>query len=94
MLKRLLLSSIILSSIGLSAQTIDINIPGADPSVASNAYENYVFSDEYIKLDKTKMVSESYEASKNKPDMVEYKKSKVHYGIKARFSTGGRFHLS
>ena len=74
MLKRLLLSSIILSSIGLSAQAIDINIPGADPSVASNAYENYVFSDEYIKLDKTKMVSESYEASKNKPDMVEYKK--------------------
>lgn len=74
MLKRLLLSSIILSSIGLSAQAIDVNIPGADPSVASNAYENYVFSDKYIKLDKTKMVSESYEASKNKPDMVEYKK--------------------
>lgn len=43
MLKRLLLSSIILSSIGLSAQAIDINIPGADLSVASNAYENYVF---------------------------------------------------
>ena len=67
MLKRLLLSSIILSSIGLSAQAIDINIPGADPSVASNAYENYVFSDEYIKLDKTKMVNESYEASKKGP---------------------------
>lgn len=48
MLKRFLLSSIILSSIGLSAQAIDVNIPGADPSVASNAYENYVFSDEYI----------------------------------------------
>lgn len=74
MLKRLLLSSIILSSIGLSAQAIDVNIPGADPSVASNAYENYVFSDEYIKLDKTKMVSESYEASKDKPNMVDYKK--------------------
>ena len=94
MLKRLLLSSIILSSIGLSTQAIDVNIPGADPSVASNAYENYVFSDEYIKLDKTKMVSESYEASKNKPDMVEYKKSKVHYGIKGRYSTGDGFYLS
>ena len=66
----------------------------ADPSIALNAYENYVFSDEYIKLDKTKMVSESYEASKNKPDIVEYKKSKVHYGTKARFSTGGSFYLS
>ena len=29
MLKRLLLSSIILSSIGLSTQAIDVNIPGA-----------------------------------------------------------------
>ena len=78
MLKRLLLSSIILSSIGLSAQAININIPGADPSVASNAYENYVFSDEYIKLDKTKMVSESYEASKNKPDMGSIKKKTLY----------------
>ena len=94
MLKRLLLSVIILSAISGSSYAVDVNLPGADPSVALNAYENYVFSDEYIKLDKTKMVSESYEASKNKPDMVEYKKSKVHYGIKARFSTGGRFYLS
>ena len=94
MLKRLLLSAVILSAVSVSSYAVDVNIPGADPSVALNAYENYVFSDEYIKLDKTKMVSESYEASKNKPDMVEYKKSKVHYGIKARFSTGGRFYLS
>ena len=49
MLKRLLLSSIILSSIGLSAQAIDINIPGADPTIAKGAYEQGIYRTEKIK---------------------------------------------
>ena len=47
MLKRLLLSAAILSAVGVSSYAVDVNIPGADPSISKDAYQNY------RKVDKT-----------------------------------------
>ena len=47
MLKRLLLSAVILSAVGVSSYAVDVNIPGADPSISKDAYQNY------RKIDKT-----------------------------------------
>lgn len=41
MLKRLLLSAVILSAVGVSSYAVDVNIPGADPSISKDAYQNY-----------------------------------------------------
>ena len=47
MLKRLLLSAVILSAVSVSSYAVDVNIPGADPSISKDAYQNY------RKVDKT-----------------------------------------
>ena len=49
MLKRLLLSAIVLSAISVSSYAVDVNIPGADPSIAKDAYVQGVYSTENIK---------------------------------------------
>ena len=41
MLKRLLLSAVILSAVGVSSYAVDVNIPGADPTISKDAYQNY-----------------------------------------------------
>ena len=41
MLKRLLLSAVILSAVSVSSYAVDVNIPSADPSISKDAYQNY-----------------------------------------------------
>ena len=47
MLKRLLLSAVILSTVGVSSYAVDVNLPGADSTISKDAYQNY------RKVDKT-----------------------------------------
>ena len=49
MLKRLLLSTVILSAVSVSIYAVDVNIPGADPSIAKDVYVQGVYSTENIK---------------------------------------------
>ena len=49
MLKRLLLSAVILSAISVSSYAVDVNIPGADPSISKDVYVQGVYSTEKIK---------------------------------------------
>ena len=49
MLKRLLLSAIILSAVSVSSYAVDVNIPGADPSIPKDVYVQGVYSTEKIK---------------------------------------------
>lgn len=49
MLKQLLLSVIVLSAVSVSSYAIDVNIPGADPTIAKDVYEQGIYSTEKIK---------------------------------------------
>lgn len=49
MLKRLLLSAVILSAVSVSSYAVDVNIPGADPSISKDVYVQGVYSTEKIK---------------------------------------------
>ena len=49
MLKRLLLSAVILSAVSVSSYAVDVNIPGADPSIPKDVYIQGVYSTEKIK---------------------------------------------
>ena len=49
MLKRLLLSAIVLSAVSVSSYAIDVSIPGADPTIPKNAYEQEIYRTEKIK---------------------------------------------
>lgn len=49
MLKRLLLSTVILSAVSVSSYAVDVNIPGADPSISKDVYVQGVYSTEKIK---------------------------------------------
>ena len=49
MLKRLLLSVVILSAVSVSSYAVDVNIPGADPSIPKDVYVQGVYSTEKIK---------------------------------------------
>ena len=49
MLKRLLLSTVILSAVNVSSYAVDVNIPGADPSIPKDVYVQGVYSTEKIK---------------------------------------------
>ena len=41
MMKRVLMATLCLSCVTLGGHAIDINIPGADPTVSKDAYQNY-----------------------------------------------------
>ena len=41
MMKRILMATLCLSCVAFSSNAIDINIPGADPTVSKDAYQNY-----------------------------------------------------
>ena len=41
MMKRVLMATLCLSCVAFSSNAIDINIPGADPTVLKDAYQNY-----------------------------------------------------
>ena len=49
MLKRLLLSVVILSAVSVSSYAVDVNLPGADPSIPKDVYVQGVYSTEKIK---------------------------------------------
>ena len=49
MLKRLLLSVMVLSAVSVSSYAVDVNIPGADPSIPKDVYIQGVYSTEKIK---------------------------------------------
>ena len=49
MLKRLLLSAIVLSAVSVSSYAVDVNIPGADPSIPKDVYVQGIYSTEKIK---------------------------------------------
>jgi len=49
MLKRLLLSAVILSAVSVSSYAVDVNIPGADPNIPKDVYVQEVYSTEKIK---------------------------------------------
>ena len=48
MLKRLLLSAVILSAVSVSSYAVDVNIPGADPSISRDAYVQAVYTTDKI----------------------------------------------
>ena len=41
MMKRALMAALCFSFVTLGSQAIDINIPGADPTISKDAYQNY-----------------------------------------------------
>ncbi|WP_295781607.1 hypothetical protein [uncultured Veillonella sp.] len=45
MMKRALMAALCFSFVTLGSQAIDINIPGADPTISKDAYQNYRKSD-------------------------------------------------
>ena len=49
MLKRLLLSAIVLSAVSVSSYAADVNIPGADSTITKDAYEQGLYRTEKIK---------------------------------------------
>ena len=49
MIKRLLLSAIVLSTVSVSSYAVDVNIPGTDPTIPKNAYEQEIYRTEKIK---------------------------------------------
>ena len=49
MLKRLLLSVMVLSAVSVSSYAVDVNILGADPTIAKGAYEQGIYRTEKIK---------------------------------------------
>ena len=48
MLKRLLLSAIVLSAISGSSYAVDVNLPGADPIISRDAYVQAVYTTDKI----------------------------------------------
>ena len=40
-MKRVLMAALCLSYVTLGSHAIDINIPGADPTISKEAYQNY-----------------------------------------------------
>ena len=48
MLKRLLLSAVILSAVSVSCYAVDVNIPGADPSISRDVYVQAVYTTDKI----------------------------------------------
>ncbi len=49
MLKRLLLSAVVLSAVSVSSYAIDVNVPGANPSIAQEAYLQGVYTTDKMK---------------------------------------------
>ena len=45
MMKRALMAALCFSFVTLGSEAIDINIPGADPTISKDAYQNYRKSD-------------------------------------------------
>jgi len=48
MLKRLLLSAVILSAVSVSSYAVDVSIPGADPSISRDAYVQAIYTTDKI----------------------------------------------
>ena len=49
MLKQLLLSVIVLSAVSISSYAVDVNLPGADPTITKDVYEQKIYRTEKIK---------------------------------------------
>ena len=48
MMKRALMAALCFSCVTLGSQAIDINIPGADPTISKDAYQNYRKTDNKV----------------------------------------------
>lgn len=47
-MKRVLIAALCLSCVTLGSHAIDINIPGADPTISKEAYQNYRKTDNEV----------------------------------------------
>ena len=68
MMKRALMAALCFSFVTLGSQAIDVNIPGADPTISKDAYQNYRKSDAIAKQmesDVNTMIRKQY--ADNKP---------------------------
>lgn len=68
MMKRVLMAALCFSFVTLGSQAIDINIPGADPTISKDAYQNYRKSDataKQMESDVNTMIRKQY--TDNKP---------------------------
>ncbi len=68
MMKRALMVALCFSFVTLGSQAIDINIPGADPTISKDAYQNYRKSDataKQMESDVNTMIRKQY--ADNKP---------------------------
>ena len=68
MMKRALMAALCFSFVTLGSQAIDINIPGADPTISKDAYQNYRKSDataKQMESDVNTMIRKQY--ADNKP---------------------------
>ena len=68
MMKRALMAALCFSFVALGSQAIDINIPGADPTISKDAYQNYRKSDataKQMESDVNTMIRKQY--ADNKP---------------------------
>ena len=68
MIKRALMAALCFSFVTLGSQAIDINIPGADPTISKDAYQNYRKSDataKQMESDVNTMIRKQY--ADNKP---------------------------
>ena len=68
MMKRALMAALCFSFVTLGSQAIDVNIPGADPTISKDAYQNYRKSDataKQMESDVNTMIRKQY--ADNKP---------------------------
>ena len=68
MMKRALMAALCFSFVTLGSQALDINIPGADPTISKDAYQNYRKSDataKQMESDVNTMIRKQY--ADNKP---------------------------
>ena len=69
MMKRALMAALCFSFVTLGSQAIDINIPGADPTISKDAYQNYRKSDataKQMESDVNTMIRKQYADNKHK----------------------------
>ena len=69
MMKRALMAALCFSFVTLGSQAIDINIPGADPTISKDAYQNYRKSDataKQMESDVNTMIRKQYVDNKPK----------------------------
>ncbi|WP_314983955.1 hypothetical protein [uncultured Veillonella sp.] len=87
-MKRVLMATLCLSCVTLGSHAIDINIPGADPTISKNAYQNYRKTDNEVQKTENiiaNQIRDEYTNNKSKKwtvDELEYFTKELYHFTK------------